>query len=228
MTTGIECASCHHQIDAEARLCPYCGADPRTGERFDPKPLLEKHFPRREEMSRGESMLEFFRERQSMVVTVFVALLFLGVVTLHRFITNRNAAAVSDVPAIPLTEVADLSNRTSETEPARIPTIEFQSSGSADAFKTLHVEPGAVTPTTPPDLSVESPVLNQFTSPRSRPSEATSSSRQTASATPDAGSAYTAPPPSSQPVEVLPVEDTSSDTELLAPVEPESDTPLPE
>lgn len=226
MTPKIECASCHHQIDAEARLCPYCGADPRTGERFDPKPLLEKHFPRREEMSRGESFLEFFRERQGMVVTVFVALLFLGVVTLHRFITNRNAAAVSDVPAIPLTEVADLSNRVSETEPARIPNIEFQSSGSADAFKTLHVEPGAITPTTPPDLSVESPVLDQFVAPRPRPS--TSSSPRVTAASPDAGSAYTAPPPSEQPVEPAPLEDDSSDTELLAPIEPESDTPLPD
>ena len=227
MTPKIECASCHHQIDAEARLCPYCGADPRTGERFDPKPLLEKHFPRREEMSRGESFLEFFRQRQSMVVTVFVALLFLGVVTLHRFITNRNAAAVSDVPAIPLTEVADLSNRTSETEPARIPNIEFQSSGSPDAFKTFHVEPGAVTPTTPPDLTVESPVLDQFTTPRRR-TETTSANRGAGAASSDAGSAYTAPPTSSRPVETAPLEDTSSDTELLAPIEPASDTPPPD
>ena len=27
------CTACGHHIDPSARLCPYCGADPRTGEK---------------------------------------------------------------------------------------------------------------------------------------------------------------------------------------------------
>lgn len=162
----IECVSCHHQIDAEARICPYCGADPRTGQRFDPKPLLEKHFPRREELTSSERALEFFRERQGIVVTVAVAILFVALVSLHQFITRRNLSQSSDVPAIPLTEVADLSGRAGQPEEATIPQLDFQYVGSPQGFRTLLVEPGAVAPVAPPDLTADNPTLERFTTPR--------------------------------------------------------------
>lgn len=201
MTPKIECVSCHHQIDAEARLCPYCGSDPRTGERFDPKPLLEKHFPRRGEVTRTEELLEFFRERQSIVVTAVIAIVFLGLVGMHRFITARNAAQVSDVPAIPLTEIADLSNRASETEPAPIPDLEFQYSGSPQPFKTLHVEPGAVPPPVPPDLTARSAVLDKFI-PRPRPPRPVPP--PTTSTSDPSIAVYTTTPTSTQPGSTVP------------------------
>jgi hypothetical protein len=169
MTPKIECVSCHHSIDAEARLCPYCGADPRTGERFDPKPLMDKHFPKKAELTRSEAALEFFRERQGIIGTVVVAGIFLALVGLHRFITARNARQVSDVPAIPLTEVADLSHRSAQNDQEPIPQIDFQYAGSAQSVRTLLVEPGAVAPPTPPDLNEANPVLSRFIAPKPRP-----------------------------------------------------------
>lgn len=186
MTPKIECVSCHHSIDGEARLCPYCGADPRSGERFDPKPLLEKHFPRKKELSRVETALEFFRERQGIVGTAVVAVIFLSLVGLHRFITERNARQISDVPAVPLTEVADLSHR-AQTEQVQIPQVDFQYAGSAQAIRTLLVEPGAVTPPEPPDLNAPNRTLARFTAPKPRPAPppaATSTATETSTAAP--------------------------------------------
>lgn len=162
----IDCVSCHHQIDAEAKICPYCGADPRTGQRFDPRPLLEKHFPKREALTRSESILEFFRERQAIVVTAAVAVLFVMLVSLHQFITRRNLSQSSDVPAIPLTEVADLGNRTIQPDAEPIPQLEFQYVPASQGFRTLLIEPGAVAPIAPPDLSATNPTLERFVTPR--------------------------------------------------------------
>lgn len=208
MTLKIECVSCHHSIDAEARLCPYCGADPRTGERFDPKPLLDKHFPRKKELSRIEAALEFFRERQGIVGTAVVALIFLSLVGLHRFITERNARQVSDVPAIPLTEVADLSHR-AQTEQVRIPQLEFQYAGSAQAVRTLLVEPGAVAPPEPPDLNAPNRTLARFTAPKPRPAPPPAQPQPDGEPAATEPTATNPPAPSEPPASAEPQEEQS-------------------
>lgn len=146
----IECRSCHHQIDELARLCPYCGADPLTGERFDPAPLLEKHFPRKAELPAHESILEYVRQRQAIVVAVVVGCIFLLALGLHQMIVRRNANTASDVPAIPLTEVADLSNAAAQNQQVPIPSLDFDYEGDARTLRTLLMEPGAVAPPPPP------------------------------------------------------------------------------
>jgi len=146
----IECRGCHHQIDELARLCPYCGADPLTGERFDPAPLLEKHFPKKPELPARESILEYVRERQTIVVGVVVGCVFLLAVGLHQMIIRRNANTTSDVPAIPLTEVADLSNAGAQNQQVEIPELTFEYEGDAKTLRTLLMEPGAVAPPPPP------------------------------------------------------------------------------
>lgn len=146
----IECRSCHHQIDELARLCPYCGADPVTGERFDPAPLLEKHFPRKTDLAAHESVLEYVRQRQTIVVGVVVGCIFLLALGLHQMIIRRNASTASDVPAIPLTEVADLSNSEAQNQQVELPVLDFAHEGDAKTIKTLLMEPGAVAPPPPP------------------------------------------------------------------------------
>lgn len=146
----IECRSCHHQIDELAKLCPYCGADPVTGERFDPAPLLEKHFPKKPELPARESILEYVRERQTIVVAVVVGCVFLLAVGLHQMIIRRNANTASDVPAIPLTEVADLSNAGAQNQQVEIPALNFDYEGDAKTLRTLLMEPGAIAPPAPP------------------------------------------------------------------------------
>lgn len=207
MNSRIECASCHHQIDAEARVCPFCGADPRTGTKVDSKPLLEKHFPQRAELTRSEKALDFFRQRQGIVVTAVIALLFLGLVGLHTFITARNRSGGNDVPAIPLTEVADLSNRPAEMEEIPIPAMDFQTTGSGKRLQTLMIEPGAVAPPVAPELTTENPTLNRFVQPK--PPAKTRPVTPVVALPP--GEAYTAPPstktssPSTEPVPSFPI-----------------------
>lgn len=144
-----KCTYCHHEIDAAARLCPYCGADPRTGERFDPAPLLESHFPKRAELAPHESVLEYLRQRQAIVLGLLIAALLIGGTALHRYVTERNASEVSDVPAIPLTEVADLSNRETTQKVVPIPEMDFQYSGNPQTVRLFVLEPGAVAPAPP-------------------------------------------------------------------------------
>ena len=81
----VTCASCRHDIDASAKVCPYCGADPNTGQKaVDTSALLQEMFkPRR--ISAGESVLEYARHRQGVVIAISGAILFLILAGLHQF-----------------------------------------------------------------------------------------------------------------------------------------------
>ena len=144
MSSGI-CVACHHQIDAAARLCPYCGADPQSGAKVDTQALLQEVFHPRE-ISATEGMLQFARQRQGVVITLgaFVVLLLLG--GFHQFATRRNKTAVTDATAVPLTEVTDLSNQAGEMRPLPMPELQFQFDGHPQAMRTFIVEPGAIPP----------------------------------------------------------------------------------
>ena len=41
MSSAAVCAACRRSIDAAAKLCPYCGANPVTGERIDTQAIRE-------------------------------------------------------------------------------------------------------------------------------------------------------------------------------------------
>lgn len=143
--TNTECAACHRTIDAAARLCPYCGADPATGERvIETQEILQEVFHPRE-ATRSDSVLQYARERQGIVVVLAVVVLFLVLVGIHRFVTARNASAVTDAPAVPLTEIADVTT-TDAVEPVEMPDLEFQYDGQPQKMRTYIVEAGAVTP----------------------------------------------------------------------------------
>ena len=148
MTEGV-CSACGHHIDAAARLCPYCGADPRTGEKpIDTEAVLQEVF-RPREVSTSESVIEYARQRQGLVIAAAVVLIFLGLALLHLFVTRRNEATVTAAPAMPLTEVSDLSNQAAGAQPVAIPDLEFQHSGTPRKMRTMIVESGAIAPPQP-------------------------------------------------------------------------------
>lgn len=146
----MTCVSCSRAIDSTSRLCPYCGANPVSGAKIDTTPLVESHFPRKQDMSAPESALEFFRHRQWMVITAVVAILFSIAFFGHRMIREKNEATATEVPAVPLTEVADLSGQSPGADRAPIPELPFQLEGNAKNARMLLVEPGAVAPPPPP------------------------------------------------------------------------------
>src|SRR5687768_17565228 len=139
------CAACGRSIDAAAKLCPYCGANPETGERIDTQAILQEIF-RPKEMTRSESVLEYARQRQGVVIGISVAVVFLLLALLHQFVTARNDSSVSDAPPVPLTEIADIANQLPESAPAPLPPLDFQYDGRPEAMRTFIVEPGAVAP----------------------------------------------------------------------------------
>ncbi|HXH41125.1 MAG TPA: zinc ribbon domain-containing protein [Thermoanaerobaculia bacterium] len=142
----IACASCHHDIDAVARLCPYCGADPRTGKKpVDTQAMLETMFHPRQ-TSPTTSVVEFARQRQGVVIALGILLGLLLLAGLHEYVTRRNARLVSAAAAIPLTEVTDLSDQQDENRPLPLPTLEYQFDGHPHMMRTFVVESGAVTP----------------------------------------------------------------------------------
>ena len=144
--TKVNCAACGHQIDGAARLCPYCSSDPRTGEKLvDTQAVLQEVF-RPREVSASESVIEYARQRQGLVIGVSVMIVFLALALLHQFATRRSAAAESEAPALPLTEISDLSNQTGTEQAAPMPDLDFQYEGQPKRMQTFIVEAGAIMP----------------------------------------------------------------------------------
>lgn len=142
----IACAACRHHIDEAAKICPYCGSDPHTGQKIvDSGALLQEIFKPRQ-LTTGETVLEFARHRQGVVIAVSALILFALLVGLHQFVTARNQREVSAAPAVPLTEVTDVSNQQDETKPQAMPDLPFQYQGRPEAMRTYIMEQGAVTP----------------------------------------------------------------------------------
>lgn len=147
MDAKRECAACRHAIDAAARLCPYCGADPESGEKpVDTQALLNEVFHSRPQLSTTDSVMEFARHRQGIVIAITLAVAFLILGVLHQFVTARNNSDVSNNPAVPLTEITDLSDRGDENKPIPLPALDYQHDGRAQTMRTYIVEPGAVVP----------------------------------------------------------------------------------
>lgn len=150
MSSNGNCASCGRAIDAAARICPYCGADPSTGEKeVDTQAILQEVFHPRE-VSTSESVLEFARQRQGVVIAVSLLVGFLVLAGIHQFVTVRNARAVTDSPAVPLTEITDMANQTKAATPAAMPELDFPYEGRPQAMRTFIVERGAIAPAPPP------------------------------------------------------------------------------
>lgn len=147
MSSGV-CAACRRSIDENARVCPYCGADPDTGERMDTQALVQEVFQAKT-LTRSESVMEYARQRQGIVIGVSVALVVLLLAGLHSFVTARNAKDVSVAPAVPLSEVADIATHTADTTQTPLPELDFQYAGRPQTMRTMIVEPGAVAPPQP-------------------------------------------------------------------------------
>lgn len=145
MSKGV-CVVCRHAIDDAARVCPYCGSDPRSGEKIiDAQAILQEVFhPRR--VSTTEGILQFARQRQGVVIALGIVALVLILAAFHQFVMARNASAVSDAAAVPLTDVADLSNQPSENQALPMPDLKFQYDGNPKTMRSYIIEPGAVAP----------------------------------------------------------------------------------
>ncbi len=139
------CAACNRAIDASAKLCPYCGANPVSGERLDTQALLQEVF-RPREVSTSDSVIEYARQRQGVFIAVSVFVGFLIIVGIHQFVTRRNANVATDLPAVPLSEITDVTKKSGDMTPVPMPDLDFQYDGSPQRMRTFIVERGAVPP----------------------------------------------------------------------------------
>jgi hypothetical protein len=147
MSSKAVCVSCRRKIDAAAKLCPYCGANPTTGERLDTQAILQEVF-RPRNVSATESVLEYARQRQGIVIAVSVFAVLIVLALLHQFVTARNANVTTNEAAVPLTEITDLSNQPHE-QPKPMPDLDFQYDGHPQTMRNFIVEPGAISPQQP-------------------------------------------------------------------------------
>src|SRR5215212_18720 len=125
MSDRAVCAACNRSIDAVAKVCPYCGAIPTTGERLDTQALLQEVF-RPKNLTTSESVLEYARQRQGIVIAVSAFVAFLIIAAIHQFVTARNSTAVTDSPAVPLTEITDVTKKPDETAQIPMPNLDFE------------------------------------------------------------------------------------------------------
>jgi hypothetical protein len=155
MTSTAVCVACHHAIDEAAKICPYCGHDPRTGEKVvDTQALLQEVFQPRQ-LSAAEGVMQFARQRQGVVITFAVILVLVLLSGFHQLVLRRNRTVVSE--AVPLTDVADLSNQPDETRALPMPNLQFQYDGNPQTMRSFIVEPGAVTPAASPAVPPPAP-----------------------------------------------------------------------
>lgn len=144
-TDRIVCVACSHEIDAAAKLCPYCGADPRSGAKPDTEAILQEMFPQRGG-TKSDGVMEYARQRQGILAVLGALLVVLLLAGVHELVSRRNLHAVNAAAAVPLTDVTDLNNQPDETKPQPIPDLQFQYDGRPQTMRTLIVEPGAVAP----------------------------------------------------------------------------------
>ena len=140
---SINCVTCHHDIDDAAKVCAYCGSDPRTGEKIiDAQAMLSEVFkPKR--TTRAGSLLELARHRQGLVVAGAVVVGFLLLTGLYQFAVRRNDSGIVNGSGVPMTEVTDVSDQGDENKPMPMPEMQFQYDGHPQAMRTYIVEPGA-------------------------------------------------------------------------------------
>jgi zinc-ribbon domain len=176
------CVACGHKIDAAAKLCPYCGADPKTGAKVDTQALLQETFHLNPSKTRF-SIIEFARQRQGIVIALGVIVVLAILAGLHQFVTARNATAVSTGPAVPLSEITDLGGQPNDAAQLPMPSLTFQYDGNPAAMRTFIVESGAVTP---PDVVAAQQAAAQ-------------AAQQAAAQTAQNGARTAAPPPNATP-----------------------------
>lgn len=173
------CAACSRTIDVAAKVCPYCGANPDTGERPDTQAILQEIFQPRE-VSATDNVLEYARQRQGIVIGVAVVVLFLLLGGLHQFVTARNNSAVTDAPAIPLTELTDVSRR-EDAAPVKMPELNFQYDGRPETMRTFIAERGAAPP---PEVLAAQQAAAQANAAAATPAPGTGAARPAAPAQP--------------------------------------------
>lgn len=154
------CAACNRTIDTSAKLCPFCGANPQTGERLDTQTLLQEIF-RPREMTTSDTVIEYARQRQGVVIAISVFVGFLIIAVIHQFVSSRNASVESDLPAVPLTEITDVTKK-SDSSPVPLPDLDFQYDGTPRRMRTYIVESGA---TTPPEVAAAQQPVQTTTQP---------------------------------------------------------------
>lgn len=157
------CAACGRTIDGAARLCPFCGANPATGEKVDTQTVLREVFQPRE-VTPAQSVVDFARHRQGVVIAGTVAVIFLLLAGLHQLVSLRNATAVTSGPAVPLTEITDLRDQSQDTPALPMPDLQFPYDGNSRVMRTFIVEPGAVAPP-PPATTTQPPAAQTAPAP---------------------------------------------------------------
>jgi hypothetical protein len=141
----LVCVACHREIDTAAKLCPYCGADPRTGEKLDTDALLQEEFKSRP-LTPSQNVLEYAHQRQGVVWAFAIAVILLALAGLHQLAVHRNETAVASSNAVPLAEVTDITSQGDTQSSPPMPELRYRYDGRPQTMRTFVVEPGAVTP----------------------------------------------------------------------------------
>src|SRR6185295_4031145 len=128
--------------------------------------LMQEVF-RPKTMTKGESVMEYARQRQGIVVVLSIIVAFLLLAGVHQYVTMRNASAVTASPAVPLTEITDLANKRDEAAPQPMPKLDFPYEGQPQTMRTFIVERGAIAP--PPPAGPPQPQQQTTTAPATPP-----------------------------------------------------------
>lgn len=148
----IECRSCGRLVDPHARICLYCGADPRTGETDQTHPPLEKLITPKPDETFVERIKNSLRARGGFVMLISIVVGIVLLIVISTWVNQQQTETATDVPPVPLTEVSDLRAATEDEESVEveIPELGFEFDGEASNMETFILEEGEVQPPPPP------------------------------------------------------------------------------
>ena len=150
-TGKIECNACRRLVDNHARICPYCGADPHSGETVKGQPRIDELISPKQDQTPVEKVASTIRSRSGAVLAASIVIGLILLVALSTWVNQRQRSMVADVPPVPLTEVTDLSaaRDQQDAEELELPELEPEFDGDASSMETFILEEGAVAP--PPE-----------------------------------------------------------------------------
>jgi hypothetical protein len=140
----IHCAACGHMVDPQARACPYCSGDPRTGKKHRPAVPVDDLLSRKKEEPAFRRAIHTIRGNENLLLPLSVGVGVLLLIALSTWVSRQQSAA-TDVPSIPLSEITSV-QRADQEAPVELPEIPFQFDGNASSMESLLLEEGAISP----------------------------------------------------------------------------------
>lgn len=146
------CNHCSREIAADARICPFCGADPDSGVLDDQEESRLVRETLLAESEKESQFAEFLRENRQILL---ILALLVGIGALLGVTAMMSGGDAREVESVPLSELTSLPDEPDEEgRILEMPEPDFSIPGDPSTFETWVTEQGEEAPT-PEEIAAE-------------------------------------------------------------------------